>query len=123
MFSEIFLAALAGKIVDKALDALAQRTGVQEVRRVLTGDPARAALIRALRKAYAGLEERYPYLASKDFHEIFFRQDEVIDELARVIGWEMEEYLKIEDEIDDEVVVNGISRILCADDQPERSEN
>jgi len=32
---------------------------------------------------------------------IFIPGDE--DELARVIGWEIEEYLKIEEEIDDEV--------------------
>ena len=47
---------------------------------------------------------------------IFIPGDE--DELARVIGWEMEEYLKIEDELDDEVdqVLEQYERQIMAGD-------
>ncbi|HIC94745.1 MAG TPA: ATP-binding protein, partial [Anaerolineae bacterium] len=86
MLMEALLGWLATKVLDRALDALAERPGIQQVRRLLTGDPARAALLRAMRQAYAELEERYPRLASDAFHETFFRQEEVVAELARVLS-------------------------------------
>jgi len=91
MLMEALLGSLATKILDKALDALADRPAIQQVRWFLAGDPARAALVRAIRKAYAALEERYPKLAADALHETFFRQEEVIAELARVLSRRPEE--------------------------------
>jgi len=83
---EVLLSLLAKKVLDKALDALAERPAIQRVRRLLAGDPARAALVRAIRKAYAELEKQYPQLAADAFHETFFRQEEVVAELARILS-------------------------------------
>jgi len=86
MLPEVFLGWLAKQILDKMLDALAERPAIQQVRRLLAGDPARAALVRAMRKAYAALEEQYPQLAADALHETFFRREEVVAELARVLS-------------------------------------